>query len=324
VIVTIVAMGAVSILPASGSGLQMMLGLSGGSASSAAAEPQWNSGNLCKATGLGTTDVNCVSYISDSKAPLSYNFSAGKLKGGVVNVVIKGSNDCIYLNFHSFNTLLNVTLLGSGYSCLTPSGGGSSGNSISPMWGGGGGQGGSGCSKGSGWGGNSATSAWGSGGQWTKSCGPGVNIVVNSESDILNLTQSPSSYHHSRCNNQATPYATNVTIYGTSTVVNAVQSWDSSRLNTTVTYIGTKPGFSTCPSGITYGRVAWTEVSYGSHNTFNTIFVDGTNVAHVPPNSPYATEPLGPPNGISYGSGNLYGDETTTTAPTGSCQYLGV
>jgi hypothetical protein len=234
----------------------------------------------------------------------------------VVNIWIHGSSDCIYLNFHSFYTNITIHLLGSDYACSSHSGKGSGSPSVASAWGNGG-KGGYGCSKGSGWGSSSVISAVGNWGHGGKACAPGVNIVINSEGDILNLLSTSGS----KCSSGG-DYAANVTIYGTTTVVNSLQSKGTSHITTTITYIGTKPGFSVCPSGITVGRVAWTEVSYGSHNTFNTIFVDGTNVAHVPPNSPYTTQPLAPPNGVSYGSGNLYGNETTTTEPAGSCQYL--
>ena len=280
-IVAITVVGAVSVTPATASGLQAFLGVSGGTSSSATGQPNWNSGNLCSSiSGLGTTDVNCVSTISHSPYPLTYNFSAGKIQYGVVNVWINGSSDCIYLNFHSFYTNITIHLMGSDYSCSSHSGKGGGSASLTPLWGSGGGKG-SGCSGGRGKGDSSPVSAVANWGHGKKSCAPGVNIVVNSEGDTLNLLSASSSH----CSGGG-DYSTNVTIYGTTTVVNAVQSKGSDHINTTITYIGTKPGFSTCPSGITYGRVAWTEVSYGSHNAFNTIFVDGTNVVHVPPNSP--------------------------------------
>jgi hypothetical protein len=140
--------------------------------------------------------------------------------------------------------------------------------------------------------------------------GPGVNVAINSEGDSFTLNQLGSVY------------TTNVTVYGTTTFVSAVQA--GSGLTTTVTYVGTTAGFATCPSGITDGRVAWSEVSFGSYNTFNTIFVDGTNVAHPPANYAYSTEPLLPPDGAAFGYNDLYGNETTQTAPAGSCSYLGV
>ena len=139
---------------------------------------------------------------------------------------------------------------------------------------------------------------------------PGVNIAINSEGDSFSLTQLGSYY------------ATDVTIYGTTTYATTVM--DGSFLNTTNTYIGTKPGFSVCPSGIVDGRVSWSTVSLGSFNTFNTVFVDGTNTHVAPPNYAYSTEALLPPDGIALGTGDLYGNETTQTAPAGSCAYLGV
>lgn len=139
---------------------------------------------------------------------------------------------------------------------------------------------------------------------------PGVNVVINSEGDSFNLYQMGSDY------------VTSVTSYGTTTYASTVM--EGSFLNTTVTYIGTTAGFVTCPSGIVDGRVAWSEVSFGSFNTFNTVFVDGKNVKVVPPNYAYSTEPLLPPDGNAYGTGDLYGNETTQSAPPGSCAYLGV
>jgi hypothetical protein len=140
--------------------------------------------------------------------------------------------------------------------------------------------------------------------------GPGVNVAINSEGDTFTLEQLGSVY------------STNVTIYGTTTFVSDIQA--GSGLVTTVTYIGTTAGFGTCPSGITSGRVMWSEVSYGSYNTFNTIFVNGMNVMHPPANSGYATYPLLPPDGASFGTGNMYGNETTQALPPGTCSYLGV
>ncbi|MGP8075475.1 MAG: hypothetical protein ACLP8Y_01880 [Thermoplasmata archaeon] len=138
----------------------------------------------------------------------------------------------------------------------------------------------------------------------------GLNVVVNSEGDLFDLVQDGAGYY------------SNVTIYGTTTYASTTM-W-SSQLNTTYTYIGTKPGFSSCPSGIVDGRVAWSDASYGSDNTFNTVFIDGTNTHVVPPNYAYSTETLLPPDGNAFGTNDLYGNETTQTAPVGSCQYLGV
>jgi len=138
----------------------------------------------------------------------------------------------------------------------------------------------------------------------------GVNIAVNSEGDSFSYIQDGSFY------------VTNITSYGTTTFASVTQwgSWD----NTTVNYIGTNAGFATCPSGITAGRVAWSEVAWGSFDTFNSIFVDGTNVHHAPPNYGYSTEPLLPPDGNAYGYSDLYGNETTQTTPVGACAYIGV
>lgn len=138
---------------------------------------------------------------------------------------------------------------------------------------------------------------------------PGINIVINSEGDSLTLNQMGSQYD------------TNLTVYGTTTFVSDTQS--GSFDNTTVTYIGWGEKAQVCPSGITDLRVHWSEVSYGSYNTFNTIFVDGTNVVHPPANYAYSTEPLLPPDGMAFGTGDLYGNETTQTAPPGTCGYLG-
>ncbi|MGP8075830.1 MAG: hypothetical protein ACLP8Y_03720 [Thermoplasmata archaeon] len=139
--------------------------------------------------------------------------------------------------------------------------------------------------------------------------GPGVNVVVNSEGDSFTYDQYGSQY------------VSNITFYGTTTYASDLM--DGSVLNTTVTYIGWSPATNACPSGITDGRVAWSEVSFGSFNTFNTIFVDGTNVAHPPVNYAYSTESLQPPDGNGYGTSDLYGNETTQTEPLGACSYLG-
>jgi hypothetical protein len=317
-IVAIFVVGAMSVAPASASGIQALGGAAGSTSTAATDQPNWNAGNLCHSiSGIGTANVNCVSYASNSRVPLTYNFSAGKLQGGTVNVWIYGSNDCIYLNFHSFYTNITIHLMGSDYGCASSSSHGWGGNSVLSA-GGTNGNGQKGCSQGSSWNGVSLQWAGGNGDQKGKNCAPGVNIVVNSESDILNLVSSSQS----PCKNGG-DYSVNVTIYGTTTVVNALQTRGTDYVNTTVTYIGTKPGFAVCPSGITVGRVVWTEASWGSHNTFATIFVDGTNIAHVPPNSPYTSQPMAPPGGASYGSDNTYASETTTTAPAGACQYLG-
>jgi hypothetical protein len=138
----------------------------------------------------------------------------------------------------------------------------------------------------------------------------GVNIAINSEGDSFSLIQEGSFY------------TTSVTSYGTTTFVSVTQ-WGS-HTNTTVNYIGTTAGFATCPSGITAGRVVWSEVAWGGYDTFNTIFVDGTNVHHAPANYAYSTEPLQPPDGNGWGFDDLYGNATTQTAPPGSCAYLGV
>lgn len=138
--------------------------------------------------------------------------------------------------------------------------------------------------------------------------GPGVNVVMNAEGNVVVLYQ------------QGSWYSTSVTMYGTTNYFST--EMDGKGLSTTVTYIGTTAGFTTCPSGITDGRVHWNAVAYGSKDTFSTIFVDGTNVAHPPPNYPYSTEPLLPPDGMGFGMHDLYGNETTQTAPLGSCQYL--
>jgi len=321
VVLVMIVAGAVSILPGAASGLSSFLGTSVNGAA-VTSEPAWNSGYLCSSISYGPNpgDVTCVSQISDSQVPLTYNFSAGTVRNGVVNVSIYGSRDCVDLNFASFFTTINLDLFGSGYSCGTKSN--QSGNwseSHSAQWVRGDWGHRNWCYGGSGdWNGSGVYADWHNGGSG-KNCGSGVNVVLNSEADTLNLNQSASN---SRCGNQFSPYVTNITVYGTTTVVNAVQSQGTRGLNTTVTYIGTKPGFSVCPSGITYGRVKWTEASYGSRNVFGTIFVDGKNVAHPPADYAYFTLPLAPPAGVSYGYYNFYGNETTQTAPSGSCQYL--
>lgn len=310
----VVAAATLAVIPGAATVVQSLSG-SSVATSSSDTQPTWNSGNLCTPTaGPSAGDWNCVSIISKAPYPLWYNFSAGEIQGGVVNIWIYGSNDCIYLNFHSFDTKINIYLYGSEYSC--PSSATSSTNSLfGPIigdWSK------TGCSS-------SVTIysylvPFDGNGPSEKSCKTGVNIVVNAEYDTLNLVQCGSSY------------ATNVTVYGTTTVVNSVQggchkkcsffSSQSDHLTTTIIYIGTTAGFSTCPSGITDGRVTWSEKAYGSHDTFNTIFIDGTNVVHAPANYAYSTEPLLPPDGHSYGYENLYGNETTQIAPTGSCSYI--
>ncbi len=139
---------------------------------------------------------------------------------------------------------------------------------------------------------------------------PGLNIAINSEGDSLTINQLGSYY------------SSNVVVYGTTTFVSAVQY--GSHDTTTVTYVGTTAGFATCPSGIVYQREKWSEVSFGSVNTFNTIFVDGSNVAHPPADILYTTTPLAPPDGLAFGTFDSYGVEVTTTStpPAGTCSYL--
>ena len=129
VVATLVVAMAVTVIPGSATGVQSLLGVSTSTPSSSTNGPAWNSGNLCGSIsyGPGPGDVNCVSDVSNSPTPLSYNFSAGSVQGGIVNVTIYGSNDCIYLNFHSFYTTLNINLLGSGYKCTNHSGKGGGG-----------------------------------------------------------------------------------------------------------------------------------------------------------------------------------------------------
>ncbi len=309
VAIVVVAAVTVSLFPSATAGLASLVGAPKTLDSTGASEPNWNAGNLCYAYGIGTTKVLCVSTISNAREPLTYNFSAGELLGGTVNVWIYGSNDCVYLNFHSFYTTINIHLLGTGYACKTPksSGGGGGGNGWDPavnLY-----QQPS-CSSSPGF-------TWTLGVLWNNqqtSCAPGINIAVNSEGDVVNLIQ-----FGSPCQTIG-DYTANVTVYGTTTVVHDYQNGNN--LHTTVTYIGTTAGFATCPSGITVGRVSWTVKSYGNKNEFSTIFVDGTNVAHAPPNQSFKTQPLGPPDGVSYGFGNLYGSETTQVTPAGSCQYI--
>jgi len=133
--------------------------------------------------------------------------------------------------------------------------------------------------------------------------GPGVNIVVNSEGDTFSLIQ------------QGSNYATSVTIFGTTTVSNTLM--EGSNDVTTFGFFGTTPGLSVCPSGITSGRVLTSVIATGSFDTFNTYFVDGTNVAHPPPPSS-STMLLLPPDG--WGTGD-YWVTHTVTLPTGSCSY---
>lgn len=343
-IVTVAVVGLVIVVPVASLGLPSALSVSAAAGSSDSPQPKWNSGNLCNAVFNvpNPGDVQCVSKISDSKVPLWYNFSAGKVKGGVVNVTIIGSHDCIFMNFHSFDTTLNITVLGSGYTCAyfsngtisgSPSSsaalggdaewaggqgcsGGGGGGWLSPDWGHGGGT--SCCSKGYGSGGSWISPDWGHGSGANVTCGPGINIAINSENDVLNLVQGSVSH----CERGRGGYATNVTIYATTVVANVVQNQD--HLNTTITYIGSSAGFATCPYKYENGRVHWTEVANGNKDTFNTIFVNQAGAKHAPPNSPYSTEPLGPPDGTAVGYNDVYGNETTTTAPPGTCQYIGV
>ena len=302
--------GMLSALPGAATGSPATGATPAGASAAADPQPIWNSGNLCSPSGINTSTVTCVSWYHWGHPVLWYNFSAYEQTGGVVNIWIFGSHECIYLNFHSFDTTVNIHLLGSDYSCASSSGSGGGGGGWSPIvqWGHQGG-----CSGGHGWGSGWFLPEWFHKGG--NSCPVGVNIAVNSEGDTVNLIQSGSNY------------ATNVTVYGTTTVVNVYQGtrdcWNENGnyLNTTIIYIGTKPGFSTCPSGITFDRVKWSILARGSHDTFNTIFVDGTNVHSLPANSGYATVPLLPVDG-GLGYHDLYGSETTTTAPAGSCQYL--
>lgn len=348
VIAAVVAVGVMGLVPGASASIASDLGLAPAVTTSTTLTPHWNTGNLCSAVfnDPAKGDVQCVSTISNSPVPLTYNFSAGTTRYGVVNITIQGSKDCIYLNFHSFYTTIDITVLGSGYGCANSSSaesdwalpsatgisavnedgyggcGGSGGWGSFAEWGGGGGGGHQGCcASGSGGGGGGwGSPEWSTGGKTR--CGPGINIVINSEGDTLNLVQGS---HSSPCGRSSYGgyggnYATNVTIYGATTFVNATMN--QSGLNTTVTYIGMKAGFKVCPSGIIAGRVHWAATANGNRDTFGTIFVDGTNVKHAPPNEPYTTEPLGPPDGIANGFGDVYANETTTVTPPGTCGYV--
>jgi hypothetical protein len=322
-----VAAGAVSVIPATASSVQTLLGFAATTGSADGHAPVWNTGNLCSSISYGPNpgDVTCVSNISNSKTPLWYNFSTPpNILGGVVNVSIYGSHDCIYINFKSFGSTINVVVAGSGYACRSHSDKGG-GDSWSPALGGNDrgdwGHEGSDCSGGhDGWG-DSALA--GAGHDWGRKpkCAPGVNIVVNSEGDVFNLNQTVEQ--SSKCFDEGgRGYSTNVTIYGKTIPVTAVQYKGTHDLNTTFTWIGLTAGFAQCPYGTMEGKVSWSETSWGSHNLFATIFVDGTNVVHPPPNTPYSIAPLTPPAGTSYGYHNLYGNETTQIAPPGACHYL--
>jgi len=235
------------------------------SAASSGDPPAWGSGNLCTpVVGPGPADFTCVNGLSSSPVPLWYNFSAPMgIQGGTVLVTIKGSEDCINLNFHSFYSTIVIQLLGSSYSCPTSGGQGSD---------------------------------------------PGVNVVINSEGDYVSFEQYGSNY------------LTNVTTYGTTTIVRDYQY--ASFTDTTITYIGTTPGFATCPSGITTGRVAqFYGYMTGLDDTFGTTFVNGINVAHPPPNFSH-TGPIYPPDGRGLGTGDTWVDIGTTTTPAGVCSYL--
>ncbi len=319
-IATFVITGAAILVPAGGFGLPSPLTVA--SAPTAhEPQPKWNSGNLCKVTFNNPYPGydQCTSYISNSKAPLWYNFSAGSVKDGVVNVTIAGSNDCVFLNFHSFDTTINLHIEGTGYACAYSANGTISGGGVSDLLGGAdGGSGGHGCQSqggGSGWG----IPEWNHGGGGNVTCGPGINVAIVSENDVLNIVQG--TYSH--CNNHQGGYATNVTVYATTITVNLKQNQDD--LNTTVTYIGSSSGFGTCPYKVENGRIApWSETANGDKDTFNTIFVNQATAKHVPPNSPYTQVALGPPAGVANGNNDVYGNATTTTAPAGTCQYLGV
>lgn len=138
---------------------------------------------------------------------------------------------------------------------------------------------------------------------------PGVNIVVNSEGDLVTVNEIGSNY------------VTNLTTYGSTVAPQFLEQ--GSYLNAWVTYVPWSPSKNACPYGLTYGRSYWTVTQIGSNNVFNTIFVDGTqNVHWASYNYAYSTEPMTPLDGTSFGSNNLYGNETTQTVPPGVCQYL--
>ena len=236
-------------------------------------QPVWNTGNLCTptVTGSGPFVYTCTSYASGENglggsagisAPLWYNFSAGESTGNTYVITLIGSDDCLYLNFHSFDSSIVIYLDGSSYVCPASAAGG-------PLQ-------------------------------------PGINIVVNSEGDAFSLIQDGSSY------------ATNITTYGTTVVPVVLQ--EGSYLYTNVTYIGTSA--STCPSGITDGKVAWSVTQIGTNDVFGTIFVDGTNVHVAPPTYDWSTEPMTPLDGTAFGYGLSYGNETTNNLPAGGCSYI--
>lgn len=304
-VVTVAVAGALSVIPSAATGLQSFLGTSSGTGSSDPGQPVWNTGNLCPTPlpGVGTLHVSCMN--TQSGTTLVENFSS-TLQGGYVNILITGSNDCIYLNFHSFYTDITITLKGSHYACVSTSASGEKNPSITLCGNGcGGGTGPSGCPT------NYGGPGFGwlppdGGADWSKktTCSPGVNIAINSEGDTLNLIQ------------KGCDYSTNVTVYGTTTIVKTTQYGDE--LNTVVTYIGIEPGFSVCPDGITYGKVTWKWITYGSYDKFTTILVDAKT---PPPISPLHYVHVYPPDWI-FGTHDYYGTETTTTAPPGSCHYL--
>jgi hypothetical protein len=135
----------------------------------------------------------------------------------------------------------------------------------------------------------------------------GVNVAINSEGDCVTVIQTGSGYE------------SDFYVYGTTTSINFLLG--GSALSPTVFFIGTTADFSTCPSGITFGRAFVDGVSGGSHNTLSTIWVDGTNVASPPANVPYFTMHWWPTNG-GLGSHDKLGFEVTQSAPSEGCSYL--
>lgn len=126
-VLTTVVAGAVVAIPGIAAGASSF-GRSSSVAAASSDPPAWGTGNLCTpVVGPGPADFTCVSDVSSSPVALWYNFSAPMgIQGGTVLVQIKGSEDCIYLNFHSFYSTIVIQLLGSFYSCPA-SGGGSPG-----------------------------------------------------------------------------------------------------------------------------------------------------------------------------------------------------
>ena len=119
-------------------------------------QPVWQTGNLC-VPNPDPYQWNCHSLASDQD--LWYNESAYENTGITYIFVIMGSNDCININFHGFDSTVIIKLFGSHYHCASATGAGG------PDW-------------------------YGKSGQTSL----GVNVVINGDYDCVRVYEDGSFY----------------------------------------------------------------------------------------------------------------------------------